>query len=68
MVLKKFYKGVGWIFVWAAFMTYTRIYLGVHYPGDIIVGAIVGLASGWAGFKFSKWLITRFPSSRSTSV
>src|ERR1041385_3466513 len=44
LVLKPFYKRIGWIFVWATLMTYTRIYLGVHYPGDILVGAIVGLA------------------------
>src|ERR1043165_7060212 len=39
LVLKPFYKKTGWIFLWAAVVTYTRIYLGVHYPGDILVGA-----------------------------
>jgi undecaprenyl-diphosphatase len=37
-----------WLFfVWAALVSYTRIYLGVHYPGDIIVGAIIGTLLGW---------------------
>jgi len=45
-----------WLFVWAAFMTYTRIYLGVHYPGDVLVGAFVGMICGWASFKLSEWL------------
>jgi undecaprenyl-diphosphatase len=49
-------KWIGWLFLWAATMTYTRIYLGVHYPGDILVGGIVGVLSGIAGFKFQKWL------------
>jgi len=32
-----------WImFVWAVIFSYTRIYLGVHYPADIVVGALVG--------------------------
>ena len=44
------------LFLWAAFMTYTRIYLGVHYPGDVLVGASVGVICGWIGFKFSEWL------------
>lgn len=28
---------------WAAVMSYTRIYLGVHYPGDIVCGALWGM-------------------------
>ena len=34
---------IAWLFLWAALVSYTRIYLGVHYPGDILVGAIVGM-------------------------
>lgn len=30
------------LFSWALLNSYTRIYLGVHYPGDILVGAAVG--------------------------
>ena len=36
-------RQVGWIFAWALLVAYSRIYLGVHYPGDIFVGAVVGL-------------------------
>lgn len=49
-------KWIWVLFVWAAFMTYSRIYLGVHYPGDILVGGIIGVLSGWTGYKFSGWL------------
>lgn len=35
-----------WLFLWAAVISYTRIYLGVHYPLDILVGALVGIAAG----------------------
>jgi undecaprenyl-diphosphatase len=35
------------IFSWAILNSYSRIYLGVHYPGDIIGGAIVGLLIAW---------------------
>jgi undecaprenyl-diphosphatase len=28
---------------WAAIIAYSRIYLGVHYPGDILGGTIVGV-------------------------
>ena len=30
------------IFIWAAVNSYSRLYLGVHYPGDLIAGAIAG--------------------------
>jgi len=46
--------------VWAVLVSYSRIYLGVHYPGDIIGGAIVGIVSGAIAAKLyfylnSKW-------------
>lgn len=34
------------IIVWAAFIAYSRVYLGVHYPGDILGGAILGTLLG----------------------
>jgi undecaprenyl-diphosphatase len=36
-----------WLFLWAFIISYTRIYLGVHYPIDIILGALVGITAGW---------------------
>jgi undecaprenyl-diphosphatase len=59
LTLKPVYKWIWVIFIWAALMTYTRIYLGVHFPGDIIVGATIGLCCGWMGYKASNHLRTR---------
>lgn len=36
------------LFLWAMLCSYSRIYLGVHYLGDILCGAILGVASGYA--------------------
>ncbi|MBP3536299.1 MAG: phosphatase PAP2 family protein [Muribaculaceae bacterium] len=37
---------VAFIFTWAAVNCYSRMYLGVHYPGDILVGGVIGAACG----------------------
>ena len=36
---------VTFVYAWALVTCYSRIYLGVHYPGDLLVGAIVGTAA-----------------------
>lgn len=35
------------LFLWAAIVCYSRVYLGVHYPGDITGGMILGSAIGY---------------------
>jgi undecaprenyl-diphosphatase len=37
-----------WLFTWAVLVSYSRIYNGVHYPGDVIVAACIGAFIGWA--------------------
>ncbi len=34
------------LFLWASISSYSRIYIGYHYPGDIICGAILGVLVG----------------------
>ena len=36
---------------WAIFISYTRIYLGLHYPGDILGGMVVGILVGIGVFR-----------------
>lgn len=33
-------------FVWAAAICYAQVYVGVHYPSDVLVGALLGIAFG----------------------
>lgn len=51
-ILKEHYSKIAWVmFVWASLVAYSRIYMGVHYPGDVVVGAIVGAIIGILIFK-----------------
>jgi undecaprenyl-diphosphatase len=35
-----------WLFVWAATISYGQVYVGVHYPVDILFGALLGICIG----------------------
>lgn len=39
------------IILWATVISYSRIYLGVHYPGDVICGSVIGAFIGWSMYK-----------------
>lgn len=63
--LKSSYRWIGVIFFWAALMTYTRIYLGVHYPSDVVVGTLIGLLVGYFAFRVSAYLLNKYKQTPS---
>lgn len=43
-------------FVWAGAIGYSRMHLGVHYPSDVLAGAIVGSGSAYLTYKANQWI------------
>lgn len=48
------------LLTWAAVVSYSRMYLGVHYPLDIIGGTMVGCASGFLMFEVEAHTVARW--------
>jgi undecaprenyl-diphosphatase len=51
MILKKYYKHVYVLFLFPLIFAYSRIYLGLHFPSDILIGYLVGAIFGYLCFK-----------------
>lgn len=60
------YAWVGWIgWIWAALVGLSRIYVGVHYPSDVLAGAILGVIVGGL---VAEWLLNRQAQLQSVSI
>jgi len=46
-------------YLYACSIAYSRMYLGVHYPTDVLAGALIGAGCSFLSFKLEKWLISK---------
>ncbi len=61
LMLKPYCKNLIFILLfWSAVVAYSRIYVGVHYPIDILCGMTFGAISGFMFYKLTQYLLKRF--------
>jgi membrane-associated phospholipid phosphatase len=48
-----------WLWVWAFLISYAQVYIGKHYPGDVLLGGLFGGLVGTLSFRTYQWLSQR---------
>ena len=60
LLFKKHYPRLFvFLLIWALVVSYSRIYLGVHYPGDVITGMLIGVIFGVLFHSLRKFLTAK---------
>jgi undecaprenyl-diphosphatase len=58
LIMKRFYKHAYLLFFFPLIFAYSRIYLGLHFPGDIVAGYTFGAISGFVFYKlYQKYIL-----------
>jgi membrane-associated phospholipid phosphatase len=51
--------GLGFWLGWAIVISYSRVYVGVHYPGDVLAGALLGCLIGFGISQLSNYFLKK---------
>lgn len=59
-IFKKQYSYFGWFILWPFIFAYSRIYLGLHFPTDILCGYLCGLLMGYLAYKLYQFIQKKY--------
>jgi len=60
-ILKPFYKYIFWpLLIWVGLFGISRIYVAKHYPGDVIVGFLVGFILAVIFYRIRQWIFKKY--------
>ncbi|WP_299116070.1 phosphatase PAP2 family protein [uncultured Winogradskyella sp.] len=60
LVLRPYFKNlIFFLLLWSFIVAYSRIYVGVHYPIDILCGMTFGALAGFGFYKLNTYLLKR---------
>ncbi|WP_298221229.1 phosphatase PAP2 family protein [Flavobacterium sp.] len=60
MIFRKYYRFAFLLFIFPLFFAYSRIYLGLHFPTDILTGYAVGASYGFLFYKLHQYLQPKY--------
>lgn len=61
LILKTFHPKLLYLMlIWAAVVSYSRIYVGVHYPLDVVTGMLIGAILGYLFYRLHLFLMQKF--------
>ncbi|PIF00231.1 MAG: phosphatase PAP2 family protein [Maribacter sp.] len=61
LLMKPYFRRIGLLlFLWAFIVAYSRIYIGVHFPLDVLTGIAIGLGLGWLFAKLYIFALHKF--------
>jgi undecaprenyl-diphosphatase len=44
-----------WLIAWASLISFSQVYVGLHFPLDVLCGALLGATVGFLFFRTLKW-------------